>query len=106
MRFHQAMARAANNKLMSGVMETLTHLLYHKRLATVFHPHNVESAIDGHERILGAIRLGDGRLAKEMLASHLQDTMQGWEETRYVTGPLETLPEHQDGPDGPDPVTD
>ena len=109
MRFHQAMARAANNKLMSGVMETLTHLLYHKRLQTVFHSNNVESAIDGHERILGAIRLGDGRLAKEMLASHLQDTMQGWEETRYVTEPLEILPNgqaRQYGPDGPDPVTD
>jgi hypothetical protein len=54
----------------------------------------------GTSEILGRYRLGDGRLAKEMLASHLQDTMQGWEETRYVTEPLETC--QTDKPDKPD----
>ncbi len=81
-RFHQAMARAADNRLMSGVMETLTRMLYHKRMQTVFSPRNVEIAISGHERILDAISERDARRAKEMLSVHLQDAMQGWEESQ------------------------
>jgi GntR family transcriptional repressor for pyruvate dehydrogenase complex len=82
MRFHRAMARAAGNQLMSGVMETLTQLLYHKRLQTVFNQHNVELAIQGHRRIVEAIGAGNGALAKEMLNAHLAETVRGWEEAQ------------------------
>jgi len=82
MRFHRALARAASNQLMSGVMETLTQLLYHKRLQTVFHQHNVEVAIQGHQRIVEAIAVGDGPSAKQMLIAHLAETLRGWEETQ------------------------
>lgn len=86
MRFHQAMARAADNQLMTGVMDTLTRLLYHKRLQTVFHQHNVELAIEGHRRIFEAISAGDGPGAKQMLYAHLAETVRGWEEAQNADG--------------------
>lgn len=82
MRFHQAMARAAGNQLMSGVVETLTRLLYHKRLETVFDQKNVDIAIRGHRDIVDAIEAGDGSRAKQALNLHLADTLRNWEETQ------------------------
>lgn len=80
MRFHQAVASAANNQLMTGVMETLTRLLYHKRLQTVFNQNNVEAAIRGHRYIVDAIENSDASLAKQMVVAHLSETLRNWEE--------------------------
>ncbi|NDD63924.1 MAG: FadR family transcriptional regulator [Acidobacteria bacterium] len=79
MRFHQAVARAADNQLMTGVMETLTGLLHSKRLQTVFNQSNVDIAIAGHRRIADAIEDGDGARAKLMLEAHLSETLRHWE---------------------------
>jgi len=80
MRFHQAVASAASNQLMTGVMETLTRLLYHKRLQTVFDQKNVDAAIRGHRDIVDAIERGDALLAKQMVVAHLSETLRNWEE--------------------------
>jgi len=84
MSFHRALAQAAGNQLMSGVMETLTRLLYHKRLETVFNQKNVDGAIEGHRNIVGAIEAGDGFRAKQTVNLHLDDTLRNWEETQRV----------------------
>ena len=77
-RFHQAMARAANNKLMSGVMDTVAQLLFHIRRQTVARASDLEEAIDWHEKIIAAMRKHDPKRAKETLSGHLRAAQLAW----------------------------
>lgn len=77
-RFHQAIARAANNKLMSGVMDTIAELLFHIRRQTIAHASDLEEAIEWHQKIVEAIRKHDPKRAKEMLSGHLRASQAAW----------------------------
>jgi len=77
-RFHQAMARAANNKLMSGVMDTVAQLLFHIRRQTVNHASDLEEAIEWHEKIVAAMRKHDPKRAKDTLSGHLRAAQTAW----------------------------
>lgn len=77
-RFHQAIARAANNKLMSGVMDTVAQLLFHIRRQTITHASDLDEAIEWHEKIIAAMRKHDSRRAKEMLSGHLRAAQSAW----------------------------
>src|SRR5262249_16691885 len=77
-RFHQAMARAADNKLMSGIMDTVAELLFHIRLQNVAQASDLEEAIDWHEKIIAAMDNHDPRRAKEMLSDHLRAAQSAW----------------------------
>jgi len=77
-RFHQAMARAANNKLMSGVMDTVAQLLFHIRRQTITQASALEEAIEWHERIIAAMQKHDPKRAKETLSGHLRAAQSAW----------------------------
>jgi GntR family transcriptional repressor for pyruvate dehydrogenase complex len=77
-RFHQAIARAANNKLMSGVMDTVAQLLFHIRRQTITQASDLDEAIDWHEKIIAAIRKHDPKRAKETLSGHLRAAQAAW----------------------------
>lgn len=77
-RFHQAIARAANNKLMSGVMDTVAQLLFKLRRQTIRHASDLEEAIDWHYKIVEAIKKHDSKRAKEMLSNHLRASQAAW----------------------------
>ncbi len=77
--FHQAIARAANNKLMSGVMDTIAQLLYHIRRQTIARASDFDEAIEWHEKIVAAMAKHDARRAKDMLSGHLRAAQSGWE---------------------------
>jgi GntR family transcriptional repressor for pyruvate dehydrogenase complex len=77
-RFHQAMARAANNKLMSGVMDTVAELLFHIRRQNVAQAKDLEEAIEWHEKIIAAMRKHDPKRAKETLSGHLRAAQSAW----------------------------
>jgi GntR family transcriptional regulator, transcriptional repressor for pyruvate dehydrogenase complex len=77
-RFHQAMARAANNKLMSGVMDTVAQLLFHIRRQNVAQAKDLEEAIEWHEKIVVAMRKHDPKRAKDTLSGHLRAAQSAW----------------------------
>ncbi len=77
-RFHQVMARAANNKLMSGVMDTIAQLLFHIRRQTINHASDLEDAIEWHQKIVEALRKRDVKRAKDMLSGHLRSAQDAW----------------------------
>lgn len=77
-RFHQIIARASNNKLMSGVMDTIAQLLFHIRRQTIKDARDLEEAIDWHRKIVDAIRKRDSKRAKDMLSSHLRAAQAAW----------------------------
>jgi GntR family transcriptional regulator, transcriptional repressor for pyruvate dehydrogenase complex len=77
-RFHQVMARAANNKLMSGVMDTVAQLLFHIRRQTISRARDLVAAIEWHEKIITAMQKRDSKHAKEMLSGHLRAAQVAW----------------------------
>ena len=77
-RFHQAIARAADNKLMSGVMDTVAELLFHIRRQTISHARDLEEAIEWHEKIIAAMHKHDPKRAKETLSGHLRAAQTSW----------------------------
>ena len=77
-RFHQAIARAANNKLMSGVMDTVAQLLFHLRRQTIARASDLDEAIDWHQKIVEAMKKHDSKRAKEMLSGHLRASQAAW----------------------------
>ncbi len=86
-RFHQAIARAAGNKVMSGVMDTLAQMLYHARHQMIAEASDLAEAIEWHAGIYEAIRAGDARRARELMFDHLSHAEKGWErETRSGHG--------------------
>jgi len=76
--FHQAIARASNNKVMSGVMDTVALLLYQIRRQTIAHASDFEEAVDWHQRIYDALRRHDAKRAKEMISGHLRAAESAW----------------------------
>jgi len=77
-RFHQIMARASENKLMSGVMDTIAQLLFHIRRQTISNARDLDEAIDWHKKIVEAIRKKDSKRAKDMLSGHLRAAEGAW----------------------------
>jgi GntR family transcriptional repressor for pyruvate dehydrogenase complex len=77
-RFHQAMARAANNKLMSGVMDTVAQLLFQIRRQTITQASDLDEAIEWHEKIIAAMLKHDPKRAKETLSGHLRAAQTAW----------------------------
>ena len=77
--FHQTIANAASNKLMSSIMDTILQLLIQLR----GHKHSSETelgeAIEWHEQIYNALKRRDGKRAKELMASHLLAAEHHWE---------------------------
>jgi GntR family transcriptional repressor for pyruvate dehydrogenase complex len=70
-RFHQVMARAADNKLMSGVMDTVGQLIFHIRRENIAQANDLDEAVEWHEKIITAMRKHDPKRAKETLSAHL-----------------------------------
>jgi GntR family transcriptional regulator, transcriptional repressor for pyruvate dehydrogenase complex len=77
-RFHQAMARAADNKLMSGVMDTVAQLLFHIRRHNVAQASDLDDAIEWHEKLITAMQKHDLKRAKETISGHLRAAQSAW----------------------------
>jgi GntR family transcriptional regulator, transcriptional repressor for pyruvate dehydrogenase complex len=77
--FHQTIARISRNKLMSGVMDTIAHLLYAIRRQTIAQASDFDEAVEWHRKIVAAIQKHDGKRAKDMLSGHLRAAQTAWE---------------------------
>jgi GntR family transcriptional regulator, transcriptional repressor for pyruvate dehydrogenase complex len=75
--FHQLIARASGNNVMSGIMDTVAQMLYQMRRETIARSHGLEEAIDWHERIFNALRRRDGRGARRLMTEHLRAAERG-----------------------------
>ncbi len=77
-RFHQAIARAAGNRVMSGVMDTVAHLLYQMRREFISQASDFHEAIAWHEKIYEALKKRDPKRTKETMTGHLRAALAGW----------------------------
>ena len=76
--FHQAIARASGNQVMSGVMDTVAQLLFQIRRQTIARARDFDAAVDWHQRIYDAMRRHDPRRAKDAITGHLRAAEAAW----------------------------
>jgi GntR family transcriptional repressor for pyruvate dehydrogenase complex len=77
--FHQAIAHASGNRVMSGIMDTVAQLLYHIRRQTIARASDFAEAVHWHQRIYDAMLRHDPRRAKEAITSHLRAAKESWQ---------------------------
>lgn len=72
MAFHMELGQACGNSVMRKVFETIWELL--NQFAAKSHrvPGNVELALEGHRRILGAVQRRDAAAAEQELTAHIR----------------------------------
>lgn len=76
--FHEAVALASGNRILGYLFEAMSAPLRHgiqiSRRGHANRGHTLLDTIDAHDRILDAIRSGNGRAASEAMRLHLKDT--------------------------------
>ncbi len=74
--FHQALARAARNRIFERLLTAFMDLLKKTREQYLQTEERKQSSLEGHREILGAIQTGDGRKAREAMRRHLENVEQ------------------------------
>jgi len=74
--FHNLMVKATTNRVMERLIAALIDLLKQSREKYLTEDENYERAtrsLEGHQRILSAVKKGDGDAARKSMLSHLED---------------------------------
>ncbi|BCS34299.1 GntR family transcriptional regulator [Luteitalea sp. TBR-22] len=81
-RFHQAVAAACGNPILTSLVEMLSQVYYERRRETVDRARNFRERAEMHRRIYMAIRQRDANAARDAMAAHLtaSDEEQAMEE--------------------------
>lgn len=74
--FHYRLAAAAKNQVVLRTMDILMELLRDSRVRSLQSPGRAEKSLDGHRRILSAVRRGDPDLAVEAMRLHVEEIEQ------------------------------
>jgi GntR family transcriptional regulator, transcriptional repressor for pyruvate dehydrogenase complex len=83
-RFHQAVAAAADNPILASVVEMIAKMFYELRRASIAGATDLKQAADEHRAIYQAIRARDPELARKAMEAHLRRaaSSQALEDTR------------------------
>jgi GntR family transcriptional repressor for pyruvate dehydrogenase complex len=73
LRFHKVLADATGNPLFGIILDVLAHLCRESRRKTL-RQSGVAVALGYHQRILGAVEVGDVRRARDEMAQHIERT--------------------------------
>jgi len=71
-RFHQAVAAACGNPILTSLVEMLSQVFYERRRETVGRARDFRESAEMHRRIYMAIRQRDSSAAREAMDRHLQ----------------------------------
>ena len=71
-KFHRALARAAGNAVLLQVVELFGHILLKSRHENSRSLHRNKLSVNGHKKILTAIKDRDSKAASKLMAGHLQ----------------------------------
>jgi GntR family transcriptional repressor for pyruvate dehydrogenase complex len=72
--FHNALVRAAKNKILTSIMESLIASLTESRDKYLHIPGRPEKSLGRHKEILAAIQAKDSELAANVMREHLEET--------------------------------
>jgi len=74
--FHKLMVKATTNRVMERLIAVLIDILKQSREKYLTEDENYERAtrsLEGHQRVLSAIKKGDGNAARKSMLQHLED---------------------------------
>ena len=74
MRFHQAIAAASGNQILTALMNMVTQALFETRSKTVRRARDLKESAQMHQKIYRAIRQKDAGAAREAMREHLTAT--------------------------------
>jgi GntR family transcriptional repressor for pyruvate dehydrogenase complex len=72
LRFHRAVAAAANNPMLGAIIEAVAALFFEQRRATIELAHNLRESADMHRKIYQAIRAHDPEGARAAMDEHVR----------------------------------
>src|SRR5262245_16654510 len=72
LRFHRAVAAAANNPMLGAIIEAVAALFFEERRATIERAHNLKESADMHRKIYQAIRARDRESARNAMDEHVR----------------------------------
>jgi GntR family transcriptional repressor for pyruvate dehydrogenase complex len=71
--FHYALACAAGNSVVRGLLDVVMGLLRETRVRSLQVPGRLERSLAGHQRVLEAIRTGDAGAAERAVRQHIEE---------------------------------
>jgi len=71
--FHLALAEATGNRIVVHVIQTINDLLLESRLRSLKTPERPRRSLEGHRRILAALRARDGNAARQAMHAHIAE---------------------------------
>ena len=78
-RFHQTIAAASGNRILTSLMNMVATILYDTRIKTVKRATDLKESAEMHRHIYRAIRERDPAAAREAMREHLVVAQKGWE---------------------------
>jgi GntR family transcriptional repressor for pyruvate dehydrogenase complex len=72
LRFHRAVAAAANNPMLGAIIEAVSALFFEQRRATIERARNLQETADMHRQIYQAIRARDQQTARAAMDDHVR----------------------------------
>ena len=78
-RFHQAVAAASGNRILTALMNMVVKVLFDIRIKTVKRATDLKESAEMHRRIYRAIRERDPEAARAAMRDHLIRAQRGWQ---------------------------
>lgn len=78
-RFHQAIAAASGNRILTALMNMVAKVLFDIRIKTINNATDLKESAEMHRRIYRAIRERDPEAASGAMQDHLIRAQRGWE---------------------------
>jgi GntR family transcriptional regulator, transcriptional repressor for pyruvate dehydrogenase complex len=72
LRFHRAVAAAADNPMLGAIIEAVTALFFEQRRVTIERARNLQESADAHRKIYQAIRARDAEAARSAMDEHVR----------------------------------
>jgi len=72
LRFHRAVAAAANNPMLGAIIEAVAALFFEERRVTIERARNLRESADAHRKVYQAIRARDAEGARAAMDEHIR----------------------------------
>ena len=78
-RFHQTVAAASGNRILTSLMNMVATILFETRIKTIKRAKDLKESAEMHRQVYRAIRERNPEAAREAMREHLVRAKQGWE---------------------------
>jgi len=86
MRFHQTIAAASGNRILTALMNMIASILFETRSKTVHRALDLKESAEYHRQIYRCIRDRNPAAAREMMREHLEHTKEAQEREKLLSG--------------------